>query len=159
MEMYHFVTQWFFLAPVKQVWGQIADLKSYPAKWPVWKKATVRGSEPELQHGSVIDYVARGIFPISTRFTIEITVFQPPTLLEYVSSGDLVGKCKWVMEPHDDGTVVTSCWDMGLTLAVVNLLSKLPFVKSILGKHHDLVMAQGYRSFRAILENHKQQIK
>ncbi len=159
MEMYHFVTQWFFLASVEQVWRQIADLKSYPTKWPVWKKATLRGSERELRHGSVIDYVARGIVPITGRFTFEITAFQPPTLLEYVSSGDIVGKCKWLVEPCDDGAVVTSCWDVGLSIAVINLVSKLPFVKPIMSKHHDLVMAQGYQGFKAILESHKQQIQ
>ncbi len=37
MEMYHFVTNWFFQAPIKGVWEELMDLKSWPTpRNPDW---------------------------------------------------------------------------------------------------------------------------
>lgn len=152
MEVFHFVTKWFFQAQIEKVWEQITDVKSYPIKWPTWRRAMFRGSESELQSGSVIDYVGRGPVPYSMHFTFAITALQPPTLMEFESSGGLVGRGKWVLESHGNGTVVTSYWDVGTPIAIFNILSKLPLVKAIMRKHHDYVMNQGYRGFKTELE-------
>jgi hypothetical protein len=48
--------------------------------------------------------------------------------------------------------MVTSCWEMGTSIRVFNLLPRLRFVDAVMGMHHDYVMAQGYRGFKAILE-------
>lgn len=152
LNVFHFVTEWFFRAPIDKVWQQVTDVRSYPTKWPIWKSAVFRGSERELQLGSVIDYVGRGPVPYSARFTFEITVFQPPRLMAYESSGDLVGKGRWVLQPHSGGTLVTSCWDVGTSIVLFDCLASLPFVKPIMRKHHDYVMAKGYRGFKAELE-------
>ena len=152
MEKFRFVTKWFFQAPIGKVWEQITDVESYPEKWPTWKRTVFCDSTSELQLGSVIDCVARGIVPYTVRFTFAITAFQSPTLMAFESSGDLVGTGRWVLEPQDDGTVVTSYWDTGISIAFFNAVFKLPFVNGILGKHHDYVMDQGYRGFRARLE-------
>jgi uncharacterized protein YndB with AHSA1/START domain len=152
MQIYNFCTDWFFQAPIEQVWEQITDMKSYPTKWPTWKQVIFRNGESEVQPGSVIDYVARGPLPFTVRFTFEITAWEPPILMEYKSSGDLVGECSWVLEPHEDGTMVTSCWDMGTTIPICSSLPRFRFIDAIMYKHHDYVMAQGYRGFRATLE-------
>lgn len=152
MKIFNFVTEWFFQAPIEKVWEQIADVKSYPTKWPTWKSAVLRGSECELQLGSVVDYVGRGPVPYSARFAFEITAFQPPTLMAYESSGDLVGQGRWVLQPHDSGTLVASYWDVGTSIVFFDFLARLPFVRPIMRKHHDYVMAQGYRGFKAELE-------
>ena len=63
MEMYHFVTKWFFQAPIKSVWEEIADIESWPTWWQDIKNATIRGSESTLELGSVADCVVRGVLP------------------------------------------------------------------------------------------------
>jgi hypothetical protein len=150
--MFRFVTKWFFQAPIGEVWEQITDVEAYPEKWPIWKRTVFCDSKSELQLGSVVDCVARGIVPYTVRFTFAITAFQPPTLMAFESSGDLVGTGRWVLEPQDSGTVVTSTWNAGSPIALINVVSKMPFGKGILAKHHDYVMGQGYRGFRARLE-------
>ena len=152
MKIFNFVTEWIFQAPIENVWEQIIDVRSYPTKWPTWRSAVFRGSERALQLGSVVDFVGRGPIPYSVHFTIEITAFQPPTLMAYESSGDLVGKGRWVLKPHGSGALVTSYWDVGTSLVLFDFLASLPLVKPLMRKHHDYVMAQGYRGFKAELE-------
>jgi len=152
LKIFHFVTEWFFQAPIEKVWEQITDVRSYPTKWPTWRRAVFRGSERQLQLGSVVDYVGRGPVPYSVRFTFEITAFQPPTLMAYESSGGLVGSGRWELKPHGSGTLVTSYWDVGTSIALFGFLAGLSFVRPIMRKHHDYVMAQGYRGFKAELE-------
>lgn len=150
--MIQFVTKWRFQAPIEKVWEEVTDVISYPAKWPTWRETVLRGSESKVQIGSVIDCVGRGVLPFSVSFTSEITTFQPPTLMEYASSGGLVGNGRWVLTPNGNGTDVISYWDFGLPTPIFSFLSKLPFAKSLMAKHHDYVMAEGYRGFQARLE-------
>lgn len=152
MVVHHFVTKWSFRAPIDTVWKQIVDVVSYPDKWPAWKSAVLQGPESELRLGSVVDNVARGLVPYTARFTFEMTALHPPTLLECESSGDLVGKVRWVLEPCRDSTMVTSYWEMGTSIGLFDFLAKVPFGRAIMKRHHDFVMAQGYQGFKNELE-------
>ncbi len=55
MEMYHFVTKWFFQAPIERVWKEIEDINSWTTWSPDFKRSILRGSEPRAQLGSVAD--------------------------------------------------------------------------------------------------------
>jgi uncharacterized protein YndB with AHSA1/START domain len=107
METYHFVTNWYFKAPVESVWKELADVKSWPSWWPSWRKAEFHGSESKVQLGTITDNEVKGELPYSLRFSNEVTLLQTPYLMENKSSGDLVGKGKIVLEQQDDGTAVT----------------------------------------------------
>jgi hypothetical protein len=48
METYHFVTNWYFKAPVESVWEELADVKS----WPSWRKVKFHRSESKVQLGT-----------------------------------------------------------------------------------------------------------
>ncbi len=152
MEMYQFVTKWFFQVPVERVWEEAANMEAYPTWSQDLKKAKIRGSESRLQLGSVVDCEVKGALPYTLRFTIEVTAFQPPNLIEMRSSGDLVGTGKWVLESQDGGTMATFYWDVGTTNPILNLLGKLPFVRALLEKNHDDVMARGYKVVKSRLE-------
>jgi uncharacterized protein YndB with AHSA1/START domain len=152
MEIYHFVTKWFFQAPPERVWEESANMESYPSWWKDLKKAEIRGPESQLQLGSFVDCEVRGALPYSLRFTIEVTTYQPPNLIELKSSGDLVGTGRWVLESKDDGTASTFYWDVGTTNRILNLLGKLPFLRKMLEKNHDDVMAKGYKVVKSKIE-------
>lgn len=152
MKMYHLVTKWFFQAPIEKVWDEIADLNSWPTWWQDFKKATIRGTEAKLQLGSLADCEVRGALPYTLRFSLEVSAFQPPTLMELKSSGDLMGNGKWVLEHQSDGTAVTYYWDVGITIPMLNLLGKLPITEAMMKKNHDDVMDKGYRLLKIKLE-------
>jgi len=152
MEMYHFVTNWFFKATKERVWQETANMESYPSWWKDLRKAEVRGPEPRLQLGSIVDCEVRGALPYSLRFTVEVTTYQPPDLMVIKSSGDLVGEGRWILESRDDGTASTFYWDVGTTNRVLNLLGKLPFLRKMLEKNHDDVMAKGYEIVKDRIE-------
>jgi uncharacterized protein YndB with AHSA1/START domain len=152
MEMYHFVTKWFFKAPIERVWEEIIDWESYPNWWQSVKNARIRGSEHNLQLGSVIDCEVRGSRLYTLRFWAEVTALQPPNLQEIKSSGDLMGGGKWLLESQDGDTATTFYWDVGTTNPIMNLAGKLPFVKTWMQNNHDKVMANGYKVLKAKLE-------
>lgn len=156
MEPYHFVTKWFFHAPIERVWEEIVDISSWPSWWPSWKKAVSHGSSP-LQLGSVVDHEVRGNLPYSLHFRTAVTLFHPPRLLELTSSGDLVGTGVLVLKLQDDGTAVNYDWDVGMPHPLLNLLGKLPFTRALLEKNHDNVMDDGYRGLKKRVEgeNHR----
>jgi uncharacterized protein YndB with AHSA1/START domain len=152
MEMYHFVTRWFFMAPIEKVWDEAARMEEYPTWWKELRSARIRGGESSLRLGSLVDCEVRGSLPYSLRFTAEVTTFEPPRLIEITSSGDLVGTGKWVLEPREGGTDSVFHWDVGTTNPILNLLGKLPLVRAALVKNHDRVMANGYEVVRSRVE-------
>jgi len=151
MEPYHFVTKWFFKAPIERVWEEIVDISSWPSWWASWKKAVYQGASP-LQLGSVIDHEVRGALPYCVRFRAVVTRFQPPHRLEIASSGDLVGTGSLILDPQDHGTTLTYYWDVGLSNPLLNFLDKLPFTRALLEKNHDYVMDDGYRGLKKRIE-------
>ncbi len=152
MEMYHFVTRWFFRVPVERVWEVTANIEDYPAWWKNLKRAKIRGPDSKLQVGSIADCEVRGTLPFSLRFTAEVTTFDPPHLVEIKSTGDLVGTGKWVLEAQDSGTLSVFYWDVGTANPVLNMLARIPFVKRILEKNHDRVMARGHQVVKSRIE-------
>ena len=152
MEMYHFVTKWFFTVPVERVWEETANIEAYPTWWKNLKKAKLRGPESKLQLGSIADCEVKGALPFSLRFTVEVTAFEPLHLVEIKSTGDLVGTGKWVLETKDNGTQSLFYWDVGTTNPILNILARIPFVKPILEKSHNDVMEKGYEIVKSRVE-------
>ena len=152
MEMYHFVTKWFFTAPVERVWEETANIEAYSTWWKNLKKAKLRGPESKLQLGSIADCEVKGALPFSLRFTVEVTAFEPLHLVEIKSTGDLVGTGKWVLETKDNGTQSLFYWDVGTTNPILNILARIPFVKPILEKSHNDVMEKGYEIVKSRVE-------
>ena len=152
MKPYHFVTNWFFRAPIERVWEEIVDTPSWPSWWPCWKKAVSHGSAPQAGLGAVVDHEVRGNLPYSLRFRTVVTGFRPPHLLEVTSSGDLVGTGTFVLEARDNGTAVTYYWDVGTSNPLLNLLGTLPFARAMMEKNHDVVMEEGCRGLKTRVE-------
>lgn len=117
------------------------------------RKARIRGPESRLQLGSIADCEVKGALPFSLHFTIEVATFEPPHLVEIKSTGDLVGTGKWILESRNNGTQSTFYWDVGTSNPVLNLIAKIPFVKPILEKSHNDVMAKGYEVVKARVES------
>ena len=72
MQVYHFVTNWFFDAPIEQVWNEIVDAQSWPHWWPSYRKVTPLTPGSTLQVGSRAASEVRGKLPYSLRFIVEV---------------------------------------------------------------------------------------
>ena len=152
MEMYHFITNWFFQTPIEGVWEELIELKSWPAWGQYFKRVSIRGRGPAEYIGSVAECEVRGTLPYTLRFSIEVTTFQPFTIIAFTSSGDLVGEGKWILESKAGGTAVTFYWDVGTTNPILNLLAKFPFIRAMMEKNHDDVMANIYQALKTKIE-------
>lgn len=152
LQLYRFVTQWTFTAPVELVWEEVIDARA----WPTWtkdlRKIDLRGPEPGLALGSVADCEVKGALPYSLRYSFEVVGLEPLRRLEMRAWGDLVGTGRWILEPHGGGTATTFSWDVGTTNRILNLVARLPFVRSLMERNHDNVMAAAYRGLLRRLE-------
>jgi len=151
MEMYHFITTWFFQTPIEKVWNEVIDVEAYPTWWPGIRRAMIQGPESRIQVSSIVDYELKGSLPNVLQFSTKITGLQPPNIIELKSLGDLVGEGRGVLESQSDGTIVSFHWDVGMSNPFLNLIGKLPFVKTMLEKSHNDMMAKGYQALKTRL--------
>lgn len=98
MQEYHFVTHWFFDAPVERVWQELVNAQAWPQWWRCWKQANVHPSAHGSLVGATIDNVVQGKLPYSLRFATTITAVELYKSIELESSGELVGKGRFVFE-------------------------------------------------------------
>lgn len=152
MQMYHFVTEWLFDFPIKAVWQELGDFRSFPEWWSDWKKLELRGDESEPQVGSIFDCEVKGSLPYTLRYSLEIMVSNPPYLNEHLASGGLVGSGKWVLTEQDGGTQVEHYWHVGTSNPVLNAFGTIPYVRKMMEKNHTEVMERGYQGLKARLE-------
>lgn len=154
MELYHFFSEHYLLAPIEEIWETLEDAEAWPEWSAGFKNIVIQGDEPKLELGSRIHCEVKGSLPYTLRFELEVRVIQPPTIMEYVATGDLQGTGKWVLESQEDGTLVKYYWDVGTTSRLFNLLGKISFIKRMLESNHDRVMDEAYRSLKMRLEKH-----
>jgi len=152
MQEYHFVTHWFFDAPVERVWQELVNAQAWPQWWRCWKQANVHPSAHGSLVGATIDNVVQGKLPYSLRFATTITAVELYKSIELESSGELVGKGRFVFEPRAAGTAVTYYWDIATVNPLFNLFGKLSFVRQMISDNHDYVMADGYRGLKPRVE-------
>ena len=152
MQTYHLVTNWFFNAPIERVWQEITAVEAWPQWWSCWKQAKLLNPEKRGQVGARIENVVKGSLPYSLRFTTELTGMDVPHVLSAASGGELVGQGQFVLQECDGGTAVTYTWDVGTANPLFNFFGKFGFVRDMIVKNHDYVMASGYRGLKPRVE-------
>lgn len=157
MAHFHFVTNGMYDAPIDPVWKIITDVERLPEWWPGFKKATLRGTDRTLRVGQIVDCVLQAPMGYALTFVLQITDLTPPTLMRLQSSGDLVGWGQWDLRPEGDRTAVSYTWDVTLTKPLFSALTRLPFVRGLLNRNHEIVMSKGFESLRQLLRKEAQQ--
>lgn len=152
MELYNFVSDWFFTVPIETVWEEIIDVDSYPAWWPEFKKVSLVIPGARLQPGACIQAEAAGGLPYTLRFSKECTSLQIPYYIQFQVEGDLQGDLRYVLRPHAGGTILNFYWDCGTTKPIMNISARIPFVKGFLERNHNDMMSSGYRGLKARIE-------
>ena len=152
MVRYYFVKRGFVMAPIDVVWTEIMDIKSYPIWWFNVKSAEIKGTESKLGVGSTIDFELKSVLPYTFQYTIEIKEFKKPYLVKVKSFGDLMGSGKLILKQKNDGTALKCYWDVKSSSWIVNLVSKLYFVKSLLKNNHERVIDKAFSILKARIE-------
>lgn len=150
MVQYRFVTQWFFRAPIEQVWEQIASEEG----WGEWLQdfRRVQVCYAPTSGEKFFDILYRGDLPYSFHFTLTPTHVEAPHHLELVAHGELEGFGCWTLAEKEDGTAVTYVWEVGVSNPFFNLLTRLPFVKALTERNHNLTMARAEKALKELIE-------
>jgi hypothetical protein len=152
MEMYHFVTKWFFQAPVERVWQEILNMESWPSWWKNYIKVELPDKGGAKKAGARADFEVRGFLPASIHYRLELTKIERPYHLQGNSTGDLNGTGRWVLESRDGGTYVTFYWDVGTSRPLFNWAGRTGLGRLLLEINHDIIMENGFRGLKQRLE-------
>lgn len=153
MTMYHFVTEWFFEAPIERVWDELENVEAWPNWWSSYRKVKKITPEAKLQVGSRTECEVKGKLPYTLKFNTEVTNLQKPYVMEIASTGGIAGSGKFVLEQKENGTLVTYYWDVSATNAILNSLGGLSFARKQMEQNHDYVMDLGYHGLKQRLES------
>jgi len=149
MADYAFVTQWWFDAPIEQIWSVIRDSE----RWPEWWRSvvSVRKIRPGGENGvgEVRRYVWKGRLPYTLAFDMTVTRVESPHVLEGTATGELEGKGTWRLAEDAEGTSVRYDWSVTATKLWMRLFA--PLARPLFSWNHDAVMADGERGLARLL--------
>lgn len=151
MAQYAFVTRGLFDAPVDRVWRIITDVERLTEWWPGFRRAAVRGGDRTLRVGQTVDCILQAPMRYRLAFTLEITDLDPPRLMRLRSSGDLVGMGQWDLRERGLQTDAAYTWQVDLNRPLLAWLNRLPGVRAVLSRNHEVVMTRGFESLRRLL--------
>ncbi len=108
--------------------------------------------------GSTIDFELKSVLPYTFQYTIEIKELKKPYLVKVKSFGDLVGSGKLILKQKNNGTALNCYWDVKSSNWIVNIVSKLYFVKSFLKNNHERVIDKAFCMLKARIERSKEDL-
>jgi uncharacterized protein YndB with AHSA1/START domain len=150
--MYHFVTNWYFQAPIERVWKEIEDTSNISEWLTDFRKVSPRNVQTEEHRPVDIDVEYRGDLPYTFRFRLRVVKVEPPHLLELEATGNLIGRGKWVLQTQDQGTAATYFWDVTVANPFFALFVKLPWFKAITERNHNATMDRAYQALKQRLQ-------
>ncbi len=149
-EIYHFVTDWRFKAPLQKVWSVVLDIERYPGWWKNFRRVVITRGDGKTV-GSVIECEVRGSLPYSLNYALEVVEAEEYRHILLSSAGDLIGTGRWEFSDVDRSTVkAVYCWDVATTNPILNLVA--PLARGALARNHERVMANGYAALRPHIE-------
>ena len=150
--MYHFITKWYFNAPIDLVWQEIEDTSNISRWLTDFRKVSPRNVSTKDQRTVDIDVEYRGDLPYTFRFNLRVVKVEPPHLLELEATGNLIGRGKWILETQGQGTAATYFWDVTVANPFFALFVKLPLFKAITEKNHNATMDRAYQALKQKLQ-------
>jgi hypothetical protein len=139
---YSLLTRWRFETTADRVWSLIYNAESLASNWPGIKRFHILNIEDGLKTGCRILVTVKSL-PGDLDFTLEVTEVEQGRRLALISSGDLEGRGRWLVEERDGATWSEFSWDVSTTEWFMNVLGL--FLKPLLIRSHDRTMERGYR--------------
>lgn len=141
MAHYVFQSEWRLDAPVDQVWNTLLLAAEWPSWWRGIQSVERLADGDESGTGMRLRQRWRSLLPYTLTIDLEIDRVDRYRLLVGRASGDLVGSCTWVFEPHGEATVVRFCMDVHPGPAWMNL--PVPFAGRVAAANYMAIMAWG----------------
>jgi hypothetical protein len=114
-ELYHFVTDWTFRAPLEKVWSVVLDIEHYAGRWKNFRRVQVLSGDGRSV-GSRIECTVRGSLPYSLTYTLEVVESEKYRHVLMRSTGGLVGTGRWAFSESAPGlSKAVFYWDVATT--------------------------------------------
>ena len=145
---YDFLTKWRFDdTDITEVADILEDTATLPRWWPELFR-TVTIVKPGTGHalGQIAKCECRARLPYTLRFTYTVVEERYPFGSTIDSTGDLVGRGVWRLEPRDGGVDVQYEWRVNLQKPLLRFVS--PILRPLLAANHEWSMNRGEEGLR-----------
>lgn len=133
------------------VWDSIGRVTEYPQWWKgIAHVELLKGPELPVTVGSRAKYIVKS--PLySLQYETEVVEYDLGKYILAKSTGDLEGTGKWIFSESDKGTEAIFEWNVSVTNPKLQFVSRLPFVRIMMGVFHNQIMSQGQAGLRQLL--------
>lgn len=152
---YRFRTRWAVDASPEEVFDVLTDLERLTRWWP----SVYRGVEEVEEvgghngEGKRVRFHTQGWLPYRLRWELTVVRHQPPSLLAFRASGDLVGSGLWLLRDGEHGTVVEHRWHVRAERPLLRYGS--PVLRPVFVLNHRWAMARGRESLELELDRRR----
>jgi hypothetical protein len=149
MARYRFVTEWQVDAPVERVWDALLLVGDWPTWWKGFRAVEQLRAGDDSGVGTQIRQRWRSLLPFTLVLDLEITYVERRRLLEGQASGDMKGRCTWILGEEDGRTSVAFVMDVRPTRWWMDL--PLPFAGRIVAWNYNAIMRWGGEGLARLL--------
>jgi uncharacterized protein YndB with AHSA1/START domain len=132
---FHFRAHLLVPFPTEMVYNYLSD----PNTYPIWWGSVVRSCKKVEASSEQADFPAykmsvRGLLLFPLQLKQHIKELNPAEKIEFITSGDLAGGGKWLLEEREGKTQLTFEWHVQPQKKFLQWIS--PFFKPIFRMHH-----------------------
>lgn len=150
---YHFITSFTVAAGPEAVWSVLEEAEDWPAWWSWLRRVELLSSGDENGLGAVIRN--RVSTPLGYRLTYDGATRRSirPRLVEFETTGDLVGRGQFLLEPNGDGsTTLVFNWLVETPLWWMNLIT--PLARPVFAWNHHRIMSDFAEGVGSVIDAH-----
>lgn len=136
-----------FPTPPEDLWVAIEQVDRFQSWWSWLSQFSLEGDG--LQAGSVLRGVVAPPLPYRMRLRVDLEQCERPSRIEATVHGDLEGRARVVLAPHEAGTRVEVGWTIEIMQRPMRMAARV--AHPVLRWGHDRVVEATVRSFRRYL--------
>jgi hypothetical protein len=126
------------------IWAAIDQTECFQSWWAWLTEFHIDG--PGLRQGSVLEAVISPPLPYRMRVRVVLGECVPPSRVDAIVSGDLVGRASLLLEPNDAGTTASVNWTLEMRQLRMRLAARV--APGVLRWGHDRVVASTVAGLR-----------
>lgn len=143
---YRFATRWSVDAAPEEVFTVLTDPDRLTSWWPAVLRSVekIEVGDARDAEGRRVRLSTQGWLPYRLRWDLTVVRYDPPVLLDFEASGDLVGRGRWLVTGRNGCATVHHMWKVRADKPLLRVGSLL--LKPVFAMNHRWAMARGRES-------------
>lgn len=150
MKEYRFVDHWRIKAPIDEVYGHVANPRTYHQWWRAYDGVRILNDKPFPYVGGKVELLVRSPFGYRLRLEVETVAADPPRTIKTITHGQLEGVGLWQFTQEGETTHAVWTWIVRSNHPRLNKLEW--FAKPVFALSHVIVSRRGQCGLKRLLE-------